>query len=329
FMLAANETVAFHLESHGVPFLYRIHEEPDEDKMESLGELVKEFGGVWPSVDKIRPVHLSRVLKALEGRPEERFINTVMLRSMKQARYSPDNAGHFGLASRCYCHFTSPIRRYPDLSVHRGLKELLKKGELAADRKGEMAGGLAALGLHTSAMEREAEAAEREVVELKKLQFMIDKVGAQFEGFINGVTAFGFFVELDEYFVEGLVRLTSMHDDYYSYEEKRHALIGRHTGKTHRLGDRVTVRVERVDMEQRHLDFSLVGAEPTLRGPRASLWEGYRKASAARKGAAPGGGAGKKPRAGAGKGPGGGPKKGGKGGGKAGKKGGHPGRKGR
>jgi ribonuclease R len=275
FMLAANETVAFHLESHGVPFLYRIHEEPDEEKMAELGGLVRELGVAWPSVANIRPKHIARVLKSIEGRPEERFINSLMLRSMKQARYSPDNAGHFGLASRCYCHFTSPIRRYPDLAVHRALKELIKSGEISAERKSAMAAGLATLGRHTSDMERLAEDAERQVVEIKKLKFMLDKVGAEFPGYISGVTAFGFFVELQEYFVEGLVRLTSLYDDYYSYEEKRHLLVGRRTGRTYRLGDEVTVVVDRVDLERRQLDFTLPGGpreagEDRLRG--APVW---------------------------------------------------------
>jgi len=282
FMLAANEAVAFHLESHGVPFLYRIHEEPDEEKMAELGELVREFGAGWPSVAKVRPKHLAQVLKTLEGRPEERFINSVMLRSMKQARYSPDNAGHFGLASRCYCHFTSPIRRYPDLTVHRALRGLIRSGELAAERKNAMASGLATLGRHTSDMERLAEDAEREVVELKKLKFMLDKVGAQFPGFISGVTAFGFFVELQEYFVEGLVRLTSLYDDYYSYDEKRHLLSGRRTGRTYRLGDEVTVVVDRVDLERRQLDFTMPGGtretpDGRLRG--APVWVKHKEKS--------------------------------------------------
>jgi ribonuclease R len=259
FMLAANETVAFHLESHGVPLLYRVHEEPDEEKMEELGELVKGFGLPWPTSGNIRPKHLAQLIEKIKGRPEERYLNTVILRSMKLAKYTPENVGHFGLASRCYCHFTSPIRRYPDLTVHRALKELLSKKSIPGDRKSALAAELPALGQHTSFMEREAEEAEREVVQLKKLQFMLDKVGAEFTGFVTGVTAFGFFVELEEYFVEGLVRLTSLYDDYYTYQERRHALVGEHTGRVFRLGDRVAVTVERVDLERRHMDFSVAG----------------------------------------------------------------------
>jgi len=277
FMLAANEAVAFHLESHGVPLLYRVHEEPDQDKLEELGELVKGFGIPWPGVENIKPRNLAQVLKDVAGRPEERFINTVILRSMKLAKYSPENAGHFGLASRCYCHFTSPIRRYPDLTVHRALKELLKKGTMPPDRKSALASELPALGQHTSFMEREAEDAERKVVELKKLQFMLNKVGAEFTGHITGVTAFGFFVELEDYFVEGLVRLTSLYDDYYVYEEKRHALTGEHNGRVFRLGDTVGVRVERVDLERRQMDFSVTGITERRPAPRGPVWTKYRR----------------------------------------------------
>jgi len=280
FMLAANEAVAFHLESHGVPFLYRVHEEPDEEKMEEMAELVKSFGLPWPSAATIRPKHLAQVLKNLEGRPEERYINSVLLRSMKRARYTPENLGHFGLASRCYCHFTSPIRRYPDLVVHRALKELISSGEIPGARKSQMASGLDSLGQHTSDTEREADDAERQVVELKKLQFMSDKVGLDFAGFISGVTAFGFFVELEEYFVEGLVRLTSLHDDYYTYEEKRHALVGKRLGRVFRLGDRVEVVVDRVDLERRQMDFKMkggAGKDDSWPKRQEPVWHKYAK----------------------------------------------------
>ncbi len=276
FMLAANETVAAHLESHGVPFLYRVHEEPDEEKMEILGDLVKDFGLPWPAGGNIRPKHFAHLMEKLQGRPEERFLNTVILRSMKLAKYTPENAGHFGLAARCYCHFTSPIRRYPDLSVHRALKELLKKKSLPAERKSEIASSLGSLGQHCSFMEREAEEAEREVVEIKKLQFMTDKIGGEFTGYITGVTAFGFFVELDEYFVEGLVRLTSLHDDYYSYMERGHSLAGEHTGRTFRLGDKVDVILERIDLERRQMEFSVAGMDETRRQRREPVWMKYR-----------------------------------------------------
>jgi ribonuclease R len=259
FMLAANESVASHLELHGVPFLFRVHDEPDEQKMAELGDFVKGYGLPWPGEGSIRPKHLANLLEKAAGKPQERLINNLVLRSMKLAKYSPENAGHFGLASRCYCHFTSPIRRYPDLIVHRAVKELIRKKTVSPERKGELAAELPALGQHTSFMEREAEQAERKVVELKKLQFMIDKIGMEFTGHIAGVTAFGFFVELEEFFVEGLVRLTSLYDDYYSYDERAHALVGSHTGRVFRLGDKVEVSLERVDLERRQMDFYLVG----------------------------------------------------------------------
>ena len=270
FMLAANEAVAGHLEAHGVPFLYRIHEEPDEEKMAELGTLVKGYGLPWPGEGAIRPKTLANLIEKLKGMPEERYLNTIVLRSMKLARYGPENLGHFGLASSCYCHFTSPIRRYPDLLVHRALKEQIRSGELPAERKSAVAASLPYLGQHCSFMEREAEDAERQVVELKKLQFMMDKVGAEFPGFVSGVTAFGFFVELEEFFVEGLVRLTSLHDDYYTYEGARHELVGSHTGRTFRLGDKVTIVLDRVDMERRRMEFSVVGLEQPP-SPRAGV----------------------------------------------------------
>ncbi|MHB8174928.1 MAG: ribonuclease R family protein, partial [Nitrospirota bacterium] len=276
FMLAANETVASHLEAHGVPFLYRVHEEPDEEKMEILGALVKGFGLPWPAGGNIRPKHFAHLLEKLEGRPEERFLNTVILRSMKLAKYTPENAGHFGLAARCYCHFTSPIRRYPDLSVHRALKELIKKKSIPAERKADIASGLGSLGQHCSFMEREADEAEREVVEIKKLQFMTDKVGGEFTGYITGVTAFGFFVELEEYFVEGLVRLTSLHDDYYNYLEREHSLAGEHTGRKFRLGDKVEIILERIDLERRQMEFSVAGMQEPRRPRPEPVWMKYR-----------------------------------------------------
>jgi ribonuclease R len=258
FMLAANEAVASHLERHGVPFLYRIHEQPDEDRLADLALTMKGFGLKWSTSANVRPKHIAKVIKDVRGRPEERFINTLVLRAMKMARYSPDNAGHFGLASACYCHFTSPIRRYPDLLVHRALKELMRARELSAERKTKLAGPLPGLGKHTSDMERESEEAEREVVQLKKLQFMVDKIGLDFEGFISGVTAFGFFVELTDHFVEGLVRMTSLHDDYYEYDEAGHRLVGRHSDRTFTMGDPVSVVLDRVDLERRQMDFSLL-----------------------------------------------------------------------
>jgi ribonuclease R len=202
-----------------------------------------------------------RVLLEVKGRPEERVVNNILLRSMKWAKYSANNVGHFGLASKSYTHFTSPIRRYPDLIVHRTLKRVLsKKDERASDevlvRKAE----------HLSHRERVAMEAEREILDRYRVRFMKDKIGEVFKGVIGGVTAFGFFVELQDIFVEGLVRVTSLYDDYYQYHEKRYCLVGERTHKTFRMGDEVVVRVDRVDMERRHIDFGLIEKIDRMRG---------------------------------------------------------------
>ena len=199
------------------------------------------------------PKELQKVLLEAKGRAEERVINNILLRSMKWAKYSAQNLGHFGLASNAYTHFTSPIRRYPDLIVHRLLKRVLSKGDEKISEE-----VLARKADHLSHRERVAMEAEREIQQRYRVRFMREKVGEVFEGVISGVTAFGFFVELKDIFVEGLVRMTSLHDDYYHYHEKRYCLIGERTHKAFRIGDEVRVRVDRVDVERRHIDFGLV-----------------------------------------------------------------------
>jgi ribonuclease R len=201
-----------------------------------------------------------KLLDKLKGKPEEKLISHLMLRSMKQARYAAENLGHFGLAADHYTHFTSPIRRYPDLVVHRLIREFLRKRHLSERRQFVLSSTLPEIGLHTSNRERVAMEAEREVVEVKKLQFMADKVGEEFSGIISGVTSFGLFVELEKFLVEGLIRLTSLHDDFYRFEEKRHRLVGDRLGQSFRLGDRVQVRLEKVDLERRQMDFALAAA---------------------------------------------------------------------
>jgi ribonuclease R len=188
-----------------------------------------------------------------KGRPEESVINHILLRSMKWAKYSSQNIGHFGLASDAYTHFTSPIRRYPDLIVHRLLKKVLSEEEIRTSED-----ELAKKADHLSQRERVAMEAEREILGRYRVRFMKDKIGEEFEGVISGVTSFGFFVELKDIFVEGLVRLTDLHDDYYHYHEERYCLIGERTHKIFRIGDEVKVRVERVDVERRHIDFGLI-----------------------------------------------------------------------
>jgi ribonuclease R len=204
---------------------------------------------------------LSRLLKEVVGKPEERVINHVLLRSMKQAVYSPENTGHFGLAAPEYCHFTSPIRRYPDLVVHRILKGAVSRDGISAKRKSFLQEGLPAVGELTSRLERRAAEAEREVVAWLKTRFMVDKVGMEFDGFITGVTSFGFFVELADLFVEGLVHVTSLGDDYYIFDEKRHTLQGERHARLFKIGERERVKVARVDVEKRQIDFELISYE--------------------------------------------------------------------
>jgi len=258
FMLAANEAVAKKLSDAGMPALYRIHEQPDPEKVEEFADLVASFGYRVPQdLEGIRPQDFQLILRQIAGKPEEKLISYLLLRTMKLARYHAENLGHFGLATDMYAHFTSPIRRYPDLVVHRALRALREKkakdvllAELPAD--------LAQMGQHLSDMERRATDAERELIEWKKVRFMADKLGEPFEGYVTGVQAFGLFVELDEVYVQGLVHVSSMTDDYYQFNEKAHTLKGENTNKAYRLGDRVEVQVVKVDLEQRKIDFALV-----------------------------------------------------------------------
>jgi ribonuclease R len=258
FMLEANKTVAEFLTARRAPMLYRIHEEPDDRDIREFAELAKSFGIFLDLRHGVHPRDLADALRRVKGRPEEQLINQVMLRAMKQACYAPENAGHFGLAFETYCHFTSPIRRYPDLVVHRVLKEVLRSGSLAEPRARRLARLLPDWGSHTSRRERVAMEAEREMVALKKAQFMVDKVGEEYEGFVSGVTKFGFFVELSDYFVEGLVPMRTLDDDEYLFHERLHSLVGRTTKRRIRLGDHMRVQVDAVDLDRRQIDFSLV-----------------------------------------------------------------------
>lgn len=256
FMLAANEAVAERLSRAGAGALFRIHEPPDRDKVEDFCELAASFGYRLPAnLEEVRPQDFQLVLRQIEGKPEQRLVSTLLLRTLKLARYHQENLGHFGLATEMYAHFTSPIRRYPDLVVHRALRAL-QHGQApdAADRRDS----LEEMGLHLSEMERRAAEAERELTEWKKVRFMSDKLGEVFPGYVTGVQAFGLFVELTEIYVQGLVHVSSMSDDYYAFDEKAHCLKGETTKKTYRLGDRVEVQVVRVDLERRQIDFALV-----------------------------------------------------------------------
>lgn len=256
FMLASNEAVASYLTKKKIPLLYRIHAEPEQEKISDFREFIHNFGYEMKG-DKVSAKELSRILSEVAGKPEERTINHVLLRTMKQAEYSPENVGHFGLASTEYCHFTSPIRRYPDLVVHRILKKALLRIRMNDELRQKQKNDLRAKGEDTSARERRAMEAEREIVAYLKTRFMVDKVGETYSGFITGVTSFGFFVELETLFVEGLVHVTSLDDDYYNFDEKAHSLTGEHRGRGFRIGDEITVCVDRVDVEKRQIDFKL------------------------------------------------------------------------
>lgn len=257
FMLVANETVAEHMHHIGVPSVFRVHDEPDAEKMQKLNHLLHNFGQQLQKVDEIQPMALQKILSRIAGRPEERIVSTVMLRSLKQARYEAENRGHFGLAARYYTHFTSPIRRYPDLIVHRLVRETFTSGDISAKRREKLAQLLPQIALHSSERERAAAEAERETVDLKKVEYMAQFVGEEFDGVINGVTAFGLFVELENG-VEGLVHVSSMDNDYYRYVEQEYALIGERTGKVFRLGDAARVLLTKVNPEERTIDFVFV-----------------------------------------------------------------------
>ncbi|MSO63077.1 MAG: ribonuclease R [Acidobacteria bacterium] len=257
FMLLANETVAGHLESHGMPSLYRIHEKPDPLKVMQLEDFVSAFGfSLGASDGHVTPMHFQKLVDKMRGSPAERPIAFLMLRTMQKARYDPGNVGHFGLAAETYTHFTSPIRRYPDLIVHRLLREL-RHTKVSDERRAELEDDLPEVGRHTSEMERRAAEAEREILQWKKVRFMADKVGDAFDGYITGVAPFGMFVELIDHYVEGLIHVTTMADDYYRYRETQHALFGENSKKLYRLGDRVRVQIIKVDMERRQIDLGL------------------------------------------------------------------------
>jgi ribonuclease R len=274
FMLLANETVASYLEEQAAPALYRIHEPPDPLKVAKFEEFVSGFGlSLNVPLNALRPRHFQKLLEKIHGKPEEKPIAFLMLRTMQKARYAPENLGHFGLAASSYTHFTSPIRRYPDLVVHRALRAA-RHGLLNDETREEWSEDLPEMARHTSEMERRADDAERELVQWKKVKFMADKVGDEFQGYITGVAAFGLFVELIEHYVEGLIHVSTMADDYYRFVESAHLLRGENTEKVYRLGDKVSVQVIRVNMDVRQIDLGLVEILERVRsgerGPKRS-----------------------------------------------------------
>ncbi len=263
FMLAANETVAEHFHWMDVPFIYRIHEDPNEEKLHKFFEFITNFGYVVKgSANDIHPRALQKIIDEIEGTPEETVISTVMLRSMQQAKYSAESLGHFGLSAEFYTHFTSPIRRYPDLIVHRLIREYLIKKNVDEKTRSNWANKLPEIADHTSEMERRAVDAERETDDLKKAEYMEDKIGEEFDGMISSVTNFGLFVELPNT-IEGLVHVSYLTDDYYRYDEQHYAMIGERTGKVFRIGDEITVRVINVNKDERAIDFEVVGMKGT------------------------------------------------------------------
>jgi len=277
FMLLANETVAAHLVKLDVPALHRVHEAPDAKKVLDFEEFITTLGySLTASGAGVRPKHFQKLIDRMRGTPEERPIAALMLRTMQKARYDEASLGHFGLAAEHYTHFTSPIRRYPDLVVHRMLRES-RAGAISAARRAELEDELPEIARHTSEMERRADEAERELLQWKKVRFMADKVGDEYEGYVTGVAQFGLFVELIEHYVEGLVHISSMADDYYRFVEQQHILKGENTKKTYRLGDKVLVQVVRVDMESRKIDLGLadildrVRQDERPRGPIRSM----------------------------------------------------------
>jgi ribonuclease R len=282
FMLVANETVATELNGRDIPTLYRVHEEPDPVKVEEFEGFVTSFGySLAVGTGSITPKHFQRLLERVDSQPEQKPITSLMLRAMQQARYDPVNKGHFGLAASFYTHFTSPIRRYPDLIVHRSLRAATR-GELTNKQRQAWRERLPDVAQSTSERERRAEEAERELIQWKKVRFMADKVGNEFTGHITGVTAFGLFVELTEQFVEGLVHISSMADDYYRFVEGQYLLKGENAGKVYRLGDSVQVQLVRVDKNHRQLELGLMDVLQSVRSAPEGL--GVRRGSGRRHG---------------------------------------------
>lgn len=255
FMLVCNETIAEDYYWQSKPFIYRSHDIPDEQKIIKLSQFISNFG-YFIKGSQVHPKDMQKVLNQVEGKPEEHVVNRLILRSLKQARYTAENDGHFGLSAKYYCHFTSPIRRYPDLQIHRIIKENLKNG-ISQKRENYLNAKMPEVAKQCSVRERIAEEAERETDQLKKVQFMSDKVGQIFDGIVSGVTSWGVYVELSNT-VEGLVHVTTMDDDYYIYDEQNLLFQGEHTNKEYKLGDKVKIQVLKTDMDNKTIDFCFV-----------------------------------------------------------------------
>lgn len=257
FMLITNETVAEHYFWLNIPFVYRIHETPSPEKMQELGKFVSTFGyTIKGDLEEVHPKALQSIISAIKGKKEEEAISTIMLRSLKQARYSPECSGHFGLAAQYYSHFTSPIRRYPDLQIHRIMKEHLNN-KINKKRQEQLVNIVDYASTQSSERERAADLAERDVKDYYKAVYMEDKVGEEFDGVVSSVTSFGMFIELPNT-VEGLSRLANMGDDYYIYDEMTYTIIGERTRKTYRIGDPVRIKVANINVDLREIDFKIL-----------------------------------------------------------------------
>jgi ribonuclease R len=261
FMLAANEAVAKQLFFAKQPAIYRVHDRPDPDRLVDLREVLESFGyELKGDLAELPPSAFQRLLKEIEGKPEERLLHDLLLRAQRKAVYSEECRGHYALAAPYYCHFTSPIRRYPDLIVHRQLSRLLNEGRPVPAREFEaVQSRMREIAALSSERERRAEQAERESLLWKKIVFMRDKLNQEFDAYVTGVTSFGLFVVLKDYFVEGLVPISALGNDFFVYEEKQHRLRGRSSGTTYRLGDSVRVKLVAIDEVRRRLDFRLAG----------------------------------------------------------------------
>ena len=260
FMLICNETVAEDFFWQEAPFLFRNHEVPDGEKIQKMEEFIRNFGyRMKGNKEELHPKSIQQLLLHVEGTEEERIITKIVLRSMKQARYMAENGGHFGLAAKYYCHFTSPIRRYPDLEIHRIIK-LILDGNLTDKKRKSLKRNMPDIAKQCSTRERTAEEAERETDNLKKAQYMLDKIGMEYDGIISGLTSWGIYVELPNT-IEGMVSLQSLEDDFYSYDDENMVVYGEHSNKKYKLGQKVKVIVTKVDMEMKKIDFSFYEEE--------------------------------------------------------------------
>jgi ribonuclease R len=275
-MLAANVCASDYLHENKQPALFRVHEGPTPEKLAALRGFLAEFGLDLGGGDKPHAKDYAALLEKIKDRPDHGLLQTVMLRSLRQAVYSPDNKGHFGLAYEAYTHFTSPIRRYPDLLVHRGIKAVLQGEKLPTK-------GLAEVGAHCSLTERRADDATRDVDAWLKTYFMKDRIGDEYNGTVSAVTSFGMFVAIDDIFIEGLVHVSELGQDYFHYDQAKHMMLGERTGKKYRLGDRVRIKVMRADIETSKIDFSLVEQESSA----LDMQRAFEQSASDKKSAAP------------------------------------------